>query len=37
MNAFESQIEIAKDLSLPITVHVRDAEKETLEVITKKA
>ena len=37
MNAFESQIEIAQDLSLPITVHMRDAEKETLEVITKKA
>lgn len=35
--SFEHQIEIAQDLSIPIIVHMRDAENETLEVIRRKS
>ena len=34
--SFEKQIEIAQDLSLPIVVHMRDAEDDTLKIIKKQ-
>jgi len=34
--SFEKQIEIAQDLSLPIVVHMRDAEADTLKIIKKQ-
>ena len=35
--SFEHQIEIAQDLSIPIIIHMRDAENETLEAIRRKS
>ena len=34
--AFEKQIEIAQDLSLPLIIHMRNAEKDMLKIIKKK-
>lgn len=33
--AFEKQLQIAQDLNLPVEIHTRDAEKETLEILKK--
>ncbi len=34
-NAFEAQINLADELNLPIVVHSRDAQSETLEILSK--
>ena len=34
---FEMQLLLAKDLSLPVIIHSRDAFKETLESVKKSA
>ena len=34
--SFEKQIEIAQDLSLPLIVHMRDAEEDTIKIIKQK-
>tara|TARA_B110000858_G_scaffold155632_1_gene177770 strand:- start:1740 stop:2519 length:780 start_codon:yes stop_codon:yes gene_type:complete len=36
IKSFEKQIEISQDLSLPLIVHMREAEKDTLEIIKRK-
>ena len=35
INSFEKQIEIAQNLSLPIVIHMRNAENEMLEILEK--
>ena len=35
INSFIKHIEIAQELKLPLIVHMRDAEKDTLEIIKK--
>lgn len=35
--AFKKQIALARELSLPITVHSREAEEDTLDILTKEA
>jgi TatD DNase family protein len=37
MRLFEVQLEIAKDLNLPVIIHCRDAEKEVLQILRKHA
>ena len=34
--SFEKQIEISQDLSLPLIVHMRDAEEDTIKIIKRK-
>ena len=34
--SFEKQIEIAQDLSLPLIIHMREAEENTLKIIKQK-
>ena len=36
INSFEEHINAAQELQIPIVVHTRSAEKETLEIIKKK-
>lgn len=33
--AFEKQLQIAADLKLPVEIHTRDAEKDTIEILKK--
>ena len=37
ISSFEHQIEIAQNLSIPVIVHMRDSENETLEIIRRKS
>jgi TatD DNase family protein len=37
INAFKKQIALAKELSLPIIVHSREAKEETMEILEKDA
>ncbi len=35
IEAFKEQVKIAKEVSLPLIIHTRDAEKETLEILNE--
>ena len=35
MNAFQEQLELAEELDLPLVMHTREAEQDTLDILKK--